>query len=121
VLTEPVLLRVLEYFEGTLFLTTNRVKTIDPAFKSRIHFTIAYPKLSAEARGDLWRVFVSLGSDHQTPAWADKSFLQQVAEHDMDGRQIKNLVRVAYALAHDKGRELLPEDIFLVLSARGHL
>ncbi|KAJ4365558.1 hypothetical protein N0V83_008177 [Neocucurbitaria cava] len=110
-----VLLRVLEYFEGILFLTTNRAKTIDPAFKSRIHFTIAYPDLSTEAKCDLWNLFITLGPAGQAPDWVDKDFLQQAAAYDMNGRQIKNAVRVAYALAHDKKRELLPGDIFAVL------
>jgi SpoVK/Ycf46/Vps4 family AAA+-type ATPase len=116
-LTRLVLLRVLEYFEGILFLTTNRAETIDPAFRSRIHFTLAYPSLTVEARRGLWRVFVSLGSAHQTPAWADSDFLDQVAEHQLNGRQIKNIVRVAFALANDKNREMLPADILLVLRA----
>jgi hypothetical protein len=111
----PVLLRVLEYFEGILFLTTNRAETIDPAFKSRIHFTLAYPSLSMESKCDLWKVFIKLGPAHQLPQWVDEAFLTKVAGHDMNGRQIKNAVRVAYALAHDKKRELTPEDIFSVL------
>ncbi len=32
-----VFLRLLEYFQGILFLTTNRVETFDDAFQSRIH------------------------------------------------------------------------------------
>jgi hypothetical protein len=35
-----VFLRVLEYYSGILFLTTNRVGTIDEAFKSRIHISL---------------------------------------------------------------------------------
>ncbi|KAF2833877.1 P-loop containing nucleoside triphosphate hydrolase protein [Ophiobolus disseminans] len=110
-----VLLRVLEYFEGILFLTTNRAETIDPAFKSRIHFTLAYPNLSTEAKCDLWKVFIARGPTQQLPQWVDDDFLEQVAEHDMNGRQIKNAVRVAYALAHDKKRDLFPGDVLSVL------
>ncbi len=40
-----VFLRVLEYYNGLLFLTTNRVGTIDEAFKSRIHMFLYYPPL----------------------------------------------------------------------------
>jgi len=35
-----VFLRILEYYSGILFLTTNRVGTIDEAFKSRIHVSL---------------------------------------------------------------------------------
>lgn len=33
-------LRTLEYYDGLLFLTTNRVGTLDEAFRSRIHVTL---------------------------------------------------------------------------------
>lgn len=41
-----VFLRVLEYYSGILFLTTNRIGTFDPAFRSRIHMSLFYPRLS---------------------------------------------------------------------------
>jgi hypothetical protein len=44
----PVFLRVLEYYSGILFLTTNRVGTLDEAFKSRIHMSLYYPQLNRE-------------------------------------------------------------------------
>ncbi|TVY45132.1 hypothetical protein LSUB1_G000711 [Lachnellula subtilissima] len=43
-----VFLRVLEYYSGILFLTTNRVGILDEAFKSRIHVSLYYPPLSKE-------------------------------------------------------------------------
>jgi len=68
-----------------------------------------------EAKRDLWKVFIARGPAEMLPQWVDEHFLEEIAEHDMNGRQIKNAVRVAYALAHDKKRELLPGDIFTVL------
>lgn len=35
-----VFLRMLEYYKGILFLTTNRIGTFDEAFKSRIHISL---------------------------------------------------------------------------------
>ena len=35
-----IFLRLLEYFQGILFLTTNRVSTFDDAFQSRIHIAL---------------------------------------------------------------------------------
>ncbi|KAL0764979.1 hypothetical protein CaCOL14_012785 [Colletotrichum acutatum] len=40
-----VFLRVLEYYKGILFLTTNRVGTMDEAFKSRLHISLYYEPL----------------------------------------------------------------------------
>lgn len=39
-------LRVLEYYSGILFITTNRVGAIDEAFQSRVHLSLYYPHLS---------------------------------------------------------------------------
>ena len=41
-----VFLRVLEYYEGILILTSNRIGTFDEAFKSRVQLAIHYPLLS---------------------------------------------------------------------------
>ena len=38
-----VFLRVLEYYAGILFLTTNRIGDFDEAFTSRIHMRLFYP------------------------------------------------------------------------------
>src|SRR4051794_35099600 len=40
-----VFLRVLEYYNGILFLTTNRIGKIDPAISSRIHIILHYRRL----------------------------------------------------------------------------
>jgi AAA+ superfamily predicted ATPase len=106
---------VLEYHEGILFLTTNRAETIDPAFNSRIHLKIAYPTLTVESKSHLWCLFIKQGSSQQLPTWVDDSFLSKASGHDMNGRQIKNAVRVAHAVARDKDRDMSAEDIFSVL------
>ncbi|QIW99493.1 hypothetical protein AMS68_005011 [Peltaster fructicola] len=53
-----IFLRVLEYYEGIMFLTTNRVHTFDAAFQSRIHISIDYPELSIESRRTVWENFL---------------------------------------------------------------
>lgn len=40
-----VSLRVLDYYDGVLFLTTNRVGTVDEVFRFRIHLSLYYPAL----------------------------------------------------------------------------
>lgn len=49
-----VFLRALEYYTGILFLTTNRVGTIDEAFRSRIHMTLYYPPLNISQTKAIW-------------------------------------------------------------------
>jgi hypothetical protein len=63
-----IFLRVLEYHEGIMFLTTNRVSTFDPAFQSRIHISIDYPELSPESRRKIWENFLGRHNDAQAAA-----------------------------------------------------
>lgn len=98
-----VFLRVLEYYAGILFLTTNRVSTFDDAFKSRIHIPIRYTDLSASSRMQIWRNFCS-----KIPGGvniSDKEY-EKLAEDDLNGRQIKNVIKAAESLAHFDGVKL---------------
>lgn len=45
-----IFLRQLEYFQGIMFLTTNRVDNMDAAFESRIHLTLQYNELDRASR-----------------------------------------------------------------------
>lgn len=44
--------------QGILFLTTNRVGSIDPAFKSRIHMSLLYSALDRKTTLTLYKVFI---------------------------------------------------------------
>ncbi|KAF4625883.1 hypothetical protein G7Y89_g12278 [Cudoniella acicularis] len=112
-----VFLRLLEYYEGIMILTTNRIGAFDAAFKSRIHLAIKYPALSFSSRRDLWITFVTNVHTRPLPPWWDDAFLNSVAEETLNGRQIKNIVRTAYALAIAEGSELRPQDIYTSLKS----
>ena len=49
-----VMLRLLEYYRGILFLTTNRVESLDPAFQSRVTCALKYPPLGVDSRAKIW-------------------------------------------------------------------
>ncbi|KAK1624637.1 hypothetical protein BDP81DRAFT_329399 [Colletotrichum phormii] len=51
-----VFLRVMEYYEGILFLTTNKVGFFDEAFKSRMSMALYYPPLTHEQTKKIWEV-----------------------------------------------------------------
>jgi len=55
-----IFLRLLEYHQSLIFLTTNRIETLDEAFKSRISVAIKYPNLSKSARRQIWGAFLVL-------------------------------------------------------------
>lgn len=98
-----VFLRVLEYYSGILFLTTNRVATFDDAFKSRIHIPIRYTDLSEASRLKIWRNFLSKVPSGVEIAEREYRIL---AEHDLNGRQIKNVIKAAESLAQFDGVKL---------------
>lgn len=60
-----VFLRSLEYYAGILFLTTNRVGSIDPAFKSRIQLSLYFPRIDLETTVKLYEVFLKRARDEQ--------------------------------------------------------
>ncbi|OAL30586.1 hypothetical protein AYO20_08673 [Fonsecaea nubica] len=92
-----IFLRVLEYYEGVLFLTTNRITNIDEAFHSRIHVTVNYPNLSVESRRHIWQTF--LGADHPVSG----KDLERLARVELNGRQIKNILKTSQMLARSEG------------------
>lgn len=116
-----VMLRLLEYFPGILFLTTNRVADFDPAFESRVTVALRYDHLDAGARQQVWR---NLLARVPVPVAADVQY-ERLGEHVMNGRQIKNAVRLALALAEDAkqplGQELLDQTIGIVAIGRAEM
>lgn len=100
-----VFLRLLEYYQGVLFLTTNRVDTFDPAFHSRISLALHYPELDVRARREVWHVLLAKAE------FSAGREVQELASHSLNGRQIKNVIRVALARATSEGREMELDDL----------
>lgn len=96
-----IFLRLLEYFQGILFLTTNRVETFDSAFVSRIHLSLRFQDLTAKAKRTVWKLFIERVRQQEGMQVGNitESDLTDLARRDVNGRQIKNLVRAAQALA----------------------
>lgn len=108
-----IFLRTLEYYEGILFMTTNRVDNIDAAFQSRIHVSLEYPDLSTESRRSIWKNFLA-GTATKTEL-SDQD-MDELAELKLNGRQIKNVLKVAQLLASRKKTLLKREFIDTVLA-----
>ncbi|GAQ34638.1 hypothetical protein AtubIFM55763_001565 [Aspergillus tubingensis] len=121
-----VFLRVLEYYSGILFLTTNRVGTLDEAFKSRIHVSLYYPPLDKDQTLSIFELNIrklieiqeakrKLQADGDSSALREpelaiksKSIMDYAKWHydtheqheRWNGRQIRNAFQIAYSLAH---------------------
>ena len=109
-----VFLRTLEYYNGILFLTTNRVGTLDPAFKSRIHLSLYYPNLTKKASSEIWRNHIQKAKDYferkgTKYSLRKREIIEFSKRHFKDlsgqgsgpwnGRQIRNAFQTAIALS----------------------
>ena len=105
-----VFLRALEYYEGILILTTNRVGTFDEAFKSRIQLALPYKKFTKDQRKQIWRNFTKrlekLGEDVSVDLDDIHNHIDDLAEYEMNGRQIRNSITTARQLAKFKKRPM---------------
>ena len=85
-----IFLRLLEYFQGILFLTTNRVETFDDAFQSRIHIALRYGELSTKAKKAVFKLFIERvrvleGID--TMPFKEEDY-NSLAKNNLNGRQV---------------------------------
>lgn len=95
-------------------MTSNRAETIDKAFGSRVHLTLHYPDLEPTARGDIWRQFATQTQIVNT--LTDKEY-SSLASLPLNGRQIKNVIKIATLLADQERKGLGIEQIRTVLMA----
>ncbi|KAE8150938.1 hypothetical protein BDV25DRAFT_139371 [Aspergillus avenaceus] len=135
-----VFLRVLEYYSGILFLTTNRVGALDEAFRSRVHISLYYPHLSHDdtvailrsnlkrlPRADLLPEDATVGSAHiqvmddQIVDFVKTEFQEYHRAHKRgpwNGRQIRNAVQIATCLAfYEKQNSTKSKNLPAVLTA----
>lgn len=109
-----IFLRVLEYYQGILFLTTNRIDTFDEAFKSRLHMPLRYGELPRESRRKIWAIFLEpLRAEEKLVI--DEAGYDQISVPPLNGRQIKNIIRIAIDLASFKEEKLTIEQLDQVI------
>ena len=121
-----VFLRILEYYEGILILTSNRVGIFDEAFKSRVQLALHYPPLNADDRWKVWDNFINqLEQQQQQVGSGDdegvttklaegekinikelRNKINVLARESINGRQIRNAITTARQLALHRGQSL---------------
>ncbi|KAF2731925.1 P-loop containing nucleoside triphosphate hydrolase protein [Polyplosphaeria fusca] len=102
-----VFLRLIEYYEGVIFLTTNRIRAFDPAFESRIQLKLSYGALTAAKRANIWRNLLSDIKDNVSTSFfqggeegGKNDVMMRLGEkYLVNGREIKNMITTALALA----------------------
>ena len=115
-----VLLRVLEYYDGILILTTNRLKTFDIAVQSRVNFAIKYKDLDDKQKKAIYKTFIEQLTDDNTTDkqqlldWLDDD--EQTEEYggspfkELNGRQIRNVLFSAASIAQGDSDKRLKLD-----------
>ena len=93
-------------------MTTNRPGDIDEAFVSRMHVTIELSQPQQEDRSKMWKMFIK---DLDMPEEAQKllytAATKKFGGEDLNGRQIRNIVRVALTLAKSRNSHVTLEDL----------
>jgi len=94
-----VFLRVLEYYGGILFLTTNRSDLVDDAIASRCIARINYTVPSASDQHKIWRVLADTAG---IPL--DESVIKAAVARfpRLSGRDVKNLLKLAWMVSESK-------------------
>ncbi|KAI8305743.1 ATPase [Colletotrichum sp. SAR11_59] len=107
-----VLLRVLEYYEGILILTTNRITQFDIAVQSRVNLGIKYDDLQRDQKQEIFDNFIGQLKPDQVK---DKEMIRRWFKDEeeardwtegLNGRQIRNILFSAASLAQQDGGEL---------------
>ena len=113
--TTSVFLRHLEYYEGLLFLTTNRATFIDPAFRSRVDLTLTYSNLDQKTRRQVWVNFIKRLP--QDDVGLEEADIDELSTHKVNGREIKSAIKTGLILAA-RDRPLRLRHLNIVLKNR---
>ena len=97
-----VFLRVLEYYGGVLFLTTNRLDLIDDAILSRCTARIMYGTPTKEDQIKIWKILCRENDLDIAPLELEKI----VDLFPMAGREIKNVLKLCAMIAGQNHSEI---------------
>ena len=75
------------------------MRVFDEAFQSRIHVSLRYHDLNSDARRKIWVAFLHKVHGDVPNGGLTRDELRDLGEKRINGRQIKNVVKTASALA----------------------
>jgi SpoVK/Ycf46/Vps4 family AAA+-type ATPase len=91
-----VFLRILEYFQGILVLTTNRVETFDDAVQSRVNLPLKFKGLDESAKKAIWTTFIErsckAGGGRNIVDVVSPEQLESLARKELNGREVRCFV-----------------------------
>lgn len=85
-------LRTMEYYNGLMFMTTNRSDDIDDAILSRCMAVLTYKKPKDDVKAKMWSIYLE-----QFNIKHDDKFIEELNKEfdEVSGRDIKNITRLA--------------------------
>ena len=104
-------LRVLERHTATIFMTTNHIRAVDDAIASRCIARIDYDTPTREQQREIWTILNHLNASQLSPVDID---LITSNHHDLTGRDIKQILKLASLWAANHGTPIDPEVIDFV-------
>jgi hypothetical protein len=105
-----IFLKYLEYHKGIIFLTTNRLDSLDIAVKSRINLSLHYKNLTSNRRLAIWKSLFDL--------WKIKlkdQTLKKLSNYDFNGREIRNNMKIVFSLLKSRKLEVNGKNIIQCL------
>lgn len=103
-----VFLRVLEYYRGVLFMTTNRGVLVDDAIISRLTARFRYIEPNKAEQTQLWRIL----ADQNNIKLSDTEIAKIVKETpNLSGRDIKNMLKLAFVAELKTGGQITAKTV----------
>lgn len=105
-----IFLKFLEYHDNIIFLTTNRVRNMDPAIKSRINLFLAYDELTPNMRRQIWKSLMT--------KWniaISNNVLDDLGEFKLNGREIRNYLKLAISIHKEEKKEITNSSLISTL------
>ena len=97
-----VFLRVLEYYQGILILTTNQIAQFDVAVQSRVHIAIKYEALDKQQTIEIFMGFLNQYHKRNLVQGYDDitNYVKNtLPRKGFDGRQLRNIITSAMGIA----------------------
>lgn len=107
-------MKVLDYNNAIIFLTTNRLKNIDTAVKSRINLLLNYKVMPKKDKKDVWsKLLTKWKIDLST------NTIKELSAYDINGREIRNFIKTVMAI-HKEEKKDVTDDSFLTCMKNIH-
>lgn len=102
-------LRTMEYYNGTLFMTTNRENDVDEAIESRCIAVLKYAMPNKDMSTRLWELFID-----QFHIEVENETINELAEKmiDLSGRDIKNISMLVSRYSQGKNIKVVDFEVF---------